>query len=238
MSTGPANPYAYQPDSTPDQYGEPERKRSKWATCFMGCLIVLGVLAVLAVIVGFWVARHWRSWVADFGLEAINQGIDASDLPPQEKIEVKAQAERVTKAFGKGEISLEQTMAIIEKLTKSPLMPSLIVMAIDKQYFEKSGLTAEEKAQGREAMRRFARGAIEDKIDKQGIDAVLSHVADKKGNDNWQFRPKVSDADLKAAIAEAKSRADKANVSVEAETTIDPSDEVKRIIDEALQEKK
>ena len=117
-------------------------------------------------------------------------------------------------------------------------MPSLIVMAVDKQYFERSGLSDEEKAQGRDALKRFARGVIDGKIDQKGIDAVMAHVADQKGDGNWQFRAKVSDADLRAAIAEAKSRADKAGIPAEAETTIDPSDEVKRIIDEALQEKK
>jgi hypothetical protein len=204
----------------------------------MGCAIALGVMSVIAVIVGFWVARHWRGWVANVGLEAINQGIDDSDLPAQEKAEVKAQAERVTKAFGNGEISVEQVMAIVEKLTKSPLMPSLIVMAVDKQYFDRSGLSAEEKAEGRKALRRFARGAIDGKIDQQGVDAVLAHVADRKGENNWQFRKNVTDADLKAAIAEAKSRADNAGIPADVDTNIDPSDEVKRIIDEALQEKK
>jgi hypothetical protein len=237
MSTGPANPYAYQSEQPPE-YDETQRKRSKWASCFMGCMIALGIMIVLAIIAGFIVSRYWRGWFANVGLEAINQGIDASDLPPQEKVEIKAQAERVTKAFGRGEISMDQVMAIAEKLTKSPLMPSFIVMAVDKQYFDKSGLSAEEKAEGRKELRRFARGAIDGKIDQQGVDAVLSHVADRQGENNWHFRQNVTDADLKAAIAEAKSRADKAGVSAEAEPNIDPSDEVKRIIDEALQEKK
>ena len=80
---------------------------------------------VLAVIVGagrdrrLLDRRHWRGWVADVGLQAINQGIDQSDLPPQEKVEVKEQVERVAKAFGNGEISNEQAMAIIEKLIRS-----------------------------------------------------------------------------------------------------------------------
>jgi hypothetical protein len=171
-------------------------------------------------------------------MQVINQGIDESDLPPQEKVEVKAQAERVTKAFRSGEISLDQTMAIVEKLTKSPLMPSLIVLAVDKQYFDHSGLNADEKSQGREALRRFARGAMEGKIDQQGVDSVLSHVADKQNDGSFHLRGKVSDADLRAAIADAKSRADKAGVTADTEKTIDPSDELKRIIDEALQEKK
>src|SRR5690242_6801386 len=99
MSSDHVNAYAYQSEPEPNQYGEPERKRSKLASCLMGCLIVLGVFVVLAVIAGFWAARHWRGWFANFGTEVVNQGIDQSDLAPQEKVKLKEQVERVGKAF-------------------------------------------------------------------------------------------------------------------------------------------
>ena len=75
--------------------------------------------------------------MADFGSQAVNQGIDASDLPPQEKSEVKVQVERVAKAFRDGHISSEQAGTIMQKLFQSPLMPSLLVAAVDKHYFDR-----------------------------------------------------------------------------------------------------
>ncbi len=96
-----ANPY----DQASNQYGEPPRGRSKWYPCLIGCLGVLAIMIVLGVIAGIWVARNWRGLFATVGSQAINQGVDSSDLPPQEKVEIKAQVERVAKAFGAGQIS-------------------------------------------------------------------------------------------------------------------------------------
>lgn len=210
--------------------------RSAWKGCLIGCLVVLGVLLVFAVVIGIWVGKNWRGWFADFGSEAVKQGIKSSDLPPQEKVEVMEQVERVAKAIRDGRISMEQAVTIGEKLMESPLMPSLVVVAVEKQYFDESGLSDDEKAEGRKALRRFARGMVDKKIDQQGVDAVLSHVADRKADNSWEPRSKVSDAELRAALKEAKERADAAGIPEEPEE-FDPSDEVRRIIDESLQKR-
>jgi hypothetical protein len=68
------------------------------------------------------------------------------------------------------------------------------------------------------------------------MDSVMMHVADRKDDDHWELRQRVSDEDLRAALAEAKARADEAGVD-EAPPKVDPSDEIKRIIDESLNEK-
>lgn len=226
--------YPNQSDQTFDQFGETPRKRSMLQTCLIGCLAVFVVMAVLAVIAGVWISRHWRGWVAEFGSQAINQGIDSSDLPPQEKVDVKMQVERVAKAFGEGRISNEQAKAIFEKLVKSPLMPSFVVMAVDKHYFDRSKLSDEEKAAGRQSLKRFTRGIIDEKIDEKGIDAVMAHIADRKPDNQWELRSTVTDEELRAALSEAKKQADAANIA-EVPPDVDPSDEVKRIVDESLQ---
>ena len=112
-------------------------------------------------------------------------------------------------------------------------MPTIIVGAIDQHYLQRSGLSAEEKAEGRLTLQRFARGAIDKKIDEQGIDAVMAHVADRQPNGEWRLRQQISDQDLRAALTEAKARADAAEIPAEPEA-VDPSDELKRIIDESL----
>jgi hypothetical protein len=219
-----------------DQVADDPRRRSKWATCLMGCLGVLAVLMILAVIAGVWIGRNWRGWVAGIGSQAVNQGIDSSDLPPQEKVEVKEQVDRVTKAFRAGQISTEQAGAIVDKLMHSPLMPSLVVATVGKRYFDRSGLSDEEKDEGRKTLKRFTRGMVDKKINDQGIDAVMTHVADRQANNQWQLRQQVSDQELRAALTEAKARADAAGIAEEPED-FDASDEVKRIIDETLKEK-
>ena len=122
---------------------------------------------------------------------------------------------------------------IIQKVMQSPLMPTLVVGAVDKQYFASSGLSEDEKAEGRLTLKRFARGVIDKKIDDKGIDKVMSHIADRQSNGSWRLRPQVSDADLRAALAAAKAEADEAGIAAQPEK-IDPSDELKKIIDESM----
>lgn len=76
---------------------------------------------------------------------------------------------------------------------------------------------------------------IQGKIPNEGLDHVMVHVADRRDGGDWRLRQKVSDADLRLALNEAKLQADAAQIPAEAES-FDPSDEFKRIIDEALEE--
>jgi hypothetical protein len=226
--------YSNSTDPHSFQVDEPERKRGFWQNCLIGCLVVFAVMVVLGVIAGFWISQHWRGWFANIGSQVLNQMIDSSDLPQQEKVEVKVQVERVAKAFGEGKISNDQFSAIVKKLVESPLMPTFVVMALERHYFARSKLSDEEKAEGRISLKRFARGVFDGKIKDQGIDAVMAHVADRRAGDRWELKQSVTDEELRAALSEAKAQADAANIPAEPEN-VDPSDEVKRIIDESLQ---
>ena len=221
-------------DPTGGEMMAEEPRRSRFSTCLSGCLLVLGIVLLLGVIAGFWIWNNWRDWVADFASQAIEQGIDAWDLPAQEKQEVQAQVDRVIGAFRDERLSAEQLATIMSKLVDSPLMTTMVAVAVDKMYLEKSGLSDEEKAAGRQDLKRFVRGVVDDKIDQQATDEVMVHIADHHG-DQWQLREHVSDADLRAFLAAAKDQADKAEIPAEPEE-IDPSDEIKRIVDEAMGE--
>jgi hypothetical protein len=190
-------------------------------------------MLIIAILFGVWVYRNWRGWAADAAEQGISQAVNQSDLPQPEKKEILDQVERVTVPFRAGQLPIDKVLGILEGIMKSPMMPSLAVMAVEKQYFDKSGLNNEEKEQGRKTLRRFASGLVEKKIDESGMDAVLSHVADRKGEGEWELRQNVSDDDLRAALAEAKKLADDAKIPEEP-PTFDPSDEIKKIIDSAL----
>jgi hypothetical protein len=167
--------------------------------------------------------------------EAMNQMIDTTGLPAQERQEMKAEVRRVAEAFREGRLSNQQLMVIVENVMHSPLLTLFVASAVDKQYLEKSGLSEDEKAQGRLTLQRFIRGAVDGEINQQRVDAVMRHIAERQPDGNWQLRERVSDADLRAALAEAKAAADEAQVPQQPET-VDPSDEFKRIVDEAMAE--
>jgi hypothetical protein len=210
-----------------------EQKRSAWTTCLIGCLAAFGVMLICIALVGFWVMRHWRGWAADGLAQVVDQGINATQLPDDEKQEVKVEVNRVVEALRDGRLSGEQAVKIFDRLMTSPLMPAFVVLAADRMYFEKSGLSDDEKAEGRITLQRFARGTIDGKIPEASMDSVLTHVADRKADGSWEPRENVSDEDLRAALAAAKSHADEAQIPAEPEA-FDPSDEIKKVIDEGM----
>ena len=74
---------------------------------------------------------------------------------------------------------------------------------------------------------------FDEKIDEKGIDAVMGMWPTVSQTASGGFRQQISDQDLRAALTEAKARADAAEIPAEPEA-VDPSDELKRIIDESL----
>jgi hypothetical protein len=211
----------------------PAERRNWWATCLIGCLAMVGVALVVGTLAAVWVMRNWRDWTSNAASQVVKQGIEASDLPAEEKQQINAEVDRVVVAFREGRLSNEQAAELMEKFVDSPLMTTVMAAAAEKNYIDKSGLNEEERAEARVTLHRFLRGSIDGDIPQASREAALSHVAEKKPDGNTNFREKVSDDELRAFLAEAKKAADEANVP-EQPAKFDPSDEVKRIIDETL----
>jgi hypothetical protein len=224
----PAQPASWLPDA-------PVKRRSWLATCFVGCLISLVVLLAVVALGVWWVSQNWRDWASSLGSEALKEGINATELPPEEKDEIGIQIDRLADELREGRLSGQQMQSILEQVMDSPLMTTIVASAIESKYIADSGLTDDEKNEGRQTIRRFMRGAIDNKIKEPGIDAAMKHVAQRDGtNDPWELRDSVTDEQLRAFFTEARSQADQAEIPPEAED-IDPSDEFKRIIDDAIE---
>ncbi len=210
-------------------------KRGCGKSCLVGCLWMGLALTIIGVIVGVWIANNWRDWFADTGAEALEKVVEATELPQEEQDELNLQIERAAEAFRKGQLSTRQVLAIARQVAESPLITSLIVAAVDAKYLEASGLPEEEREAGRRTLRRFARGVIDNAIAEQRRNAVLAHVADRDSDGNWRVRDRVSDDDLRTFLEAAKTEADAAMIPDEPEV-VDPSEELRKIIDAALQE--
>lgn len=73
---------------------------------------------------------------------------------------------------------------------------------------------------------------ITGKIDDKAVERVISYVADRQGN-RWEFRKKATDEELRQLIATATQEADQAGIPEQVEL-IDPSEEVRKIIDAVM----
>jgi hypothetical protein len=209
-----------------------EKRRSGWQTCLIGCLIVGVILLVLAILVGVWVARNMRDWAAMGVTEVVRQGMAESQLPAQEQQEVMVQVERLATAFREKQITLEEVGVVAQKLAESPLMSLIGASMIEQQYLAKSGLSDEEKAEDSQILQRFIRGSIDGDITEERMDAAMVHVAERR-NGNWELKQQLTDDELRAFFAEAKKQADEAGIP-EQPADIDPSEEIKKIVVEAL----
>ena len=106
----------------------------------------------------------------------------------------------------------------------------MIAFTIEKKYFDRSDLSDKEKNDGRTTLRRCVRGYSDGTLTEEDVDAVLGHIGTKDPDGNWVFRDDVTDEELRECLAEARERADTANVA-ETVKEVDPSDEIKRIVD-------
>jgi len=210
---------------------EPVRRNS--SGCLKGCLIALAAILVLMALAGFFVSQNWRGWVGSMAGTLIDQTLESSALPAEEKIEVKEQLNRVTEAFSSGAMSGDQMERLMVQLVESPLFAAFMVYAVEEKYFDQSGLSDEEKEAGKTSLMRFVRGLTQEKIDEQAMEEVMDHIGDRQNDGSWQMRDQVSDQELRAMLATANKHADAAEIPEEVEK-FDPSDELKLIIDQAL----
>jgi hypothetical protein len=74
---------------------------------------------------------------------------------------------------------------------------------------------------------------LDNDIPEASRDVTLQKMATKDAAGNWQLKQSVTDDELRAFLAAAKSDADAANIADQPEV-VDPSEELKQIIDEAL----
>lgn len=216
-----------------EQVGPEPREQGGGGGCAKGCLIALLVVVVLVAIGAVLVSMYWRSWASSMGVTVVEAAIQQSEMPEAEQAEVMEQVRRLADAWENKEISDQQARRIIEGFGDSPLMASIMVFGIEAQFIESSGLSDEEKAEARVTLNRFASGVINEQIDEQTQDRVFGHVSDVDGQGDRTLRESVTDEELREFLADAKAAADEAGVPEEVEE-VDPSDELKRIIDEAM----
>jgi len=215
---------------------DPPIRRPSWMKgCLIGCLVTVVVLLLVGTIATIWISRNWRGWAANVASQGINQGIDSSGLPAEEKNQIKVEVNRVIVEFREGRMTNEQVARLMQNLVESPLMTTLAAAAVEAKYLNNSGLSAEEKADAKVTLQRFLRGDMDKKISKESADVALSKIGDRQPDGNYRVRENLTDAEIRAFIAAAKKAADDAQVAEQPEQ-FDPSDEVKRIIDQAMME--
>ena len=224
--------YSDQPFAVEPKPGPPA-PRSWLPFCLAGCLIV-GFLSLVVCGGGAWyLARNVKSIASDVARKTIVNAVEQSELDPAEKRAIIADVDRVVDQYRAGKITLDDLGRIFEELAKSPVMQSIVVYAVDKQYIEPSGLTDEEKQAGRLTLQRVVRGLFEEKIKEGDLDPALDHLSTRTPGGQRQMKDRVSDQELRKFLAECQRLADQAGIPSEP-VDIKISEEFRKAIDRAF----
>lgn len=230
--------FGNQPGNT---FPNDDSKAANKSGCLWGCLIggIGGFLALVIICVGaiWYVTTNIKTIAASVARNVSVQLIEASELSAEDKAQVIAQVDRVVNAYKKGEITEADLQHILEEVGESPLLPLAVVYGVEVQYLDRSGLTDDEKADARLQLQRFVRGGFEKKIEKAKLEAAIEPLMVTMPNREKKLKEQLTDDELKKFIANAKQLSDEAMIPNE-EFKVDIGDEVTRIIDRALDEKR
>lgn len=213
-----------------------------------GCLIALGVVIVILIGVGIWVALSWKGWAANLTLKATEEIVNQSALPASEKPEMIAIVEGVTVRFKDGDITFKQFGEVFVDVMASEVLPIGAAYVADNGYVQPSGLTDEEKADGSVQLMRIAQGLHDGSIDRDAYVTAFQPMVDTSADATMKtpdagevklivFRDnaEVTDEQLKEVIENARTLADENGVTA-TPAMIDLSDALQAVVDGSLSE--
>lgn len=205
--------------------------------CWLTAFLVLLLIAILACAgVAWYVAANAASIGADIARSGINSVVQESQLPAEEKQAIMKQVDRVVKGVKQGDITFNDFTQVAQKLEKSPLLTTIMVMTAEEKYIKPSGLTDEEKEAARLAIRRLVQGVVEEKISQEDLKHPLEVIMYEDAENKQQLKERISDEELREFVKRCKDLADTASVA-EDPAPVKISDEIKKLIEESLGDK-
>lgn len=220
-------------------YHEPPKSKG-WSGLLIGCLVAFGLAFLMCAGVGFYLYSQASTLIIQAARTATESMLRESDLPAEEQSAILEQFDRVATAYKEGDLTLEETVELLQDLAESPLMSVIVFQAMEFKYLNSSGLSPEEIEDAKRTLARLVRAAQEEKLDKSEIEQLSSHILlnpDPSQPNNKQLKNSMTDEELRAFFAEAKQLMDEKEIPDE-DTPMEKkvSDVLREIIDRKLAE--
>ena len=199
----------------------------------IGCAVVLGICAIAAVIGGIWVSRNFRELGTDFAISMTTNVVKEGQLPEEQEKRIIARLNDVGAKFKRGDITGKQVEKLLKAFMEGPLMPASSAIVVKRAYIDKSGFDEAEAAAANIAVQRFVRGVVDETIPEPRREGVLDRISVRKGQNNREFKQKLTDNELRLFIEDAAAAADEAGVAEEV-PEINFADEFDKVVDEAI----
>jgi hypothetical protein len=208
------------------------RERGNFLT---GCLVVLGIILVLAIAGGVFVYMNWKTWTADLGAAALTAMVEEFELPPDQEAAMITEINALAQDFKDDKITFEQLGMLAQELEDSPAIYVMAASAIRANYVEPSGLTEEEKDNANLQLSRLARGLTEKSITPEEAQNAMDQIIVQTQENQFELRnPEVvTDEDLQEMVEKVTKLADDKGVANE-QFNVDVAAEFRKAIDKAL----
>lgn len=224
MTQNPQQPY--QPSQEP--YAPPQ-KSGVGKYLLIGCLGILIVSILVCAIGGFVAYKNARSIGASAVTAVARNAINESQMPADQKQRLISQIDQLGDDFANNNLTMEELGTIMERLVQSPVFQMGMVYFFEQQYVQKSGLTADEKAEARLTLERVARGMHEKTITQSEFETVTAPIMTTDASGDKQLKETLTDDELRAFLADAKKLADEKQIPNEP-YKVDMASEFERIV--------
>jgi len=193
-------------------------------------LIIFGVLFLCVVIVGIYVAMHFKEWTVDLANLAAEQIVQDSGLPDDQKTSILSDIKQLGEDYKSGKVSTEELARVAQTISDSPLIPLAGVQYAREKYIEPSEMTQKEKGEAILALQRFARGVYEKKIPKDTVEDITKPVSEvNQANGRRKMKDNPTRMEIDQFVANAKASADAAMIPNEP-FDLNIADELKKAI--------
>ncbi|MFI4881161.1 MAG: hypothetical protein ACIAQU_01100 [Phycisphaerales bacterium JB064] len=199
----------------------------------VGCLAVLGVVAVLAVVGGVIVWMNWKGWTAAAMNAGMKAGVAESNLPAEQVGRINTQIDQLTAAFEAGDVTFEDLAKVAEAVEGHPILPAGVLEYVESKQASVQGLTDEERASGRLATQRLQRATIEQGLTFEDLEPILEPISQRDEDGDQVLLQNPTAPQLKLYAEEAAKKADEFGIPSEP-YDVDIAEQIERLINDTL----
>lgn len=199
----------------------------------MGCLAVLGVIAVLVVVGGVIVWMNWKGWTASAMNAGMKAALQESKLPADQQGRINTQIDQLTLAFENGDVTFEDLGQVIEAMEDHAILPIGLLEYVEANSLKAAGLTDEEKAAGTLATQRLQRAFVEDQMEMDDLDPILEPISQRDEDGDLQPLQNPTAPQVRLYIEAAQTKADELGIPNEP-YDVDVAEQIERLINDTL----
>lgn len=201
-----------------------------WALA--GCGVLVLVLAGVIAGLTWWGMAKGKIMLVETFVEVVAQSLNETELPEEQKDKLIARIRNLGDDFISGDLTLEDMEQIGRRMADSrAIIAGGILYFIETEILDKAEIDDETRIAAKRAVQRLARGVVEEKIDVEQLEAIVSEFTEERPDGKKVLKSDFSKENVDKLIESASDLADEAEVPDEA-YEVDLATEVDGIIED------